>query len=100
MEKTRAQDYLVVIHREKYSLCLKFLPFPAITSQKTLQGCHTYSHTALRDYSLLSKARNLRKSTTFYAEELHTTPQQPLSRDDNSQNTRQVIQQGGRAAGN
>lgn len=75
-------------------------PFPAITSQKTLQGCHTYSHTPLRDCSLLSKARNLRKSTTFIFEELHTTTQQPFYHDDNNQNKMQVIQQGGRAAGN
>lgn len=61
----RTQVYLLLIHREKYSSSLQFLPFPAITSQKTLQGCHTYSHALLMDYSLLSKAGNLSKSTTF-----------------------------------
>lgn len=61
----RTQVYLLLIGREKYSLSVQFLPLAAITSQKTLQGCHTSSHTSPGDYSLRPKETNLRKNTIF-----------------------------------
>lgn len=43
----RTDVYLLLMHIEKYTLSLQFLPFTAIISYKTPQGCHTYSHTSL-----------------------------------------------------
>jgi len=70
--------YPLLIHTEKYTLSLQFLPFTAIISWKTSQGCHTHGHTSLLGLLIAFQDRKCQEEHGFYVKQPHTTTQHPL----------------------